>query len=100
MKKLLLVLALLLCGCSKVKTYIFKVIAYYYSIVWVSESIAETIHIAMFEDNINLKCYVQVPLSYHESKIKVRYTGNNVEFHINLQKNNFYGYSNGWEVLK
>ena len=100
MKKLLLVLALLLCGCSKVKTYTFKVIAYYYSRVWVSDNITETIHIAMFNDNINQKCYLQVPLSYHEDKIKVRYTGNNKEYHINTQKNNFYGYSNGWEELK
>lgn len=100
MKKLLLLISLILCSCVNIKSYTFKVIAYYYSSVWRNDSIRETIHIAEFEDNIHQNCYLEVPLSFHEEKIKVYYTGDNKEYHINRQRYNFYGYSNGWEVLK
>lgn len=72
MKKLLLLLPLLLCGCKKdYKT--FDVISYAYS--YQTSEVQEYTHdckLAQFRDDENKICYIEVAYSYNKETINVK----------------------------
>ena len=72
MKKLLLLLPLLLCSCNKdYKT--FDIISYAYS--YQTSEVQDYTHdcrLAVFTDNENKTCYVEVAYTYNEETINVK----------------------------
>ena len=98
MKKLLL-LSLLLCACnSQVKDYkTFDVNSYTYS--YQTSEVQEythDCHLAVFTDNENKTCYVEVDYSYNEETINVKKTEKLIWYRVYDIEEKVY--NNYWEL--
>ena len=99
MKKLLLLLPLLLISCKNTNVKKFKVDSYCYS--YQTSEIQEYTHdcrLAIFNDTIKQKCFVEVPYDYYEKYINVKYTGKKIWYRV--YDINEKCYNNGWELVK